>query len=42
MVFSSLLNEGSVDDDFVVALPDNGRADLGEEIPKRGYKIFFD
>ncbi len=24
-----------VDADFVVALPDNGRGDLGEEIPKR-------
>ncbi len=31
-----------VDADFVVALPDNGRGDLGEEIPKGGYKIFFD
>ncbi|MEI8328681.1 MAG: hypothetical protein WCG14_01585 [Chlamydiia bacterium] len=31
-----------VDPDFVVALPDNGRGDLGEEIPKGGYKIFFD
>lgn len=31
-----------VDADFVVALPDNGRGDLSEEIPKGGYKIFFD
>ncbi len=31
-----------VDADFVVALPDNRRGDLGEEIPKGGYKIFFD
>ena len=31
-----------VDADFVVFLPDNGRGDLGEEIPKGGYKIFFD
>ena len=31
-----------VDADFVVCLPDNGRGDLSEEIPKRGYKIFFD
>jgi hypothetical protein len=31
-----------VDADFVVALPDNGRRDLSEEIPKGGYKIFFD
>ena len=31
-----------VDADFVVALPDNGRDDLGEEIPKGGYKVFFD
>jgi hypothetical protein len=31
-----------VDADFVVALPDNGRGDLGEEIPKGGYKVFFD
>jgi hypothetical protein len=31
-----------VDADFVVALPDNGRGDLGEEIPKGGYKLFFD
>lgn len=31
-----------VDADFVVCLPDNGRGDLGEEIPKGGYKIFFD
>ena len=30
-----------VDADFVVALPDNGRGDLGEEIPKGGYKVFF-
>jgi hypothetical protein len=31
-----------VDADFVVALPDNGRGDIGEEIPKGGYKVFFD
>ncbi len=31
-----------VDADSVVFLPDNGRGDLGEEIPKGGYKIFFD
>ncbi len=31
-----------VDADFVVALPDNGRGDLGEEIPKGGCKVFFD
>ena len=31
-----------VDADFVVCLPDNGRGDIGEEIPKGGYKIFFD
>lgn len=31
-----------IDADFVVALPDNGRGDLGEEIPKGGYKVFFD
>jgi hypothetical protein len=31
-----------VDADFVVALADNGRDDLGEEIPKGGFKIFFD
>ena len=30
-----------VDADFVVALPDNGRGDLCEEIPKGGYKVFF-
>jgi hypothetical protein len=30
-----------VDADFVVALPDNGRGDISEEIPKGGYKIFF-
>jgi hypothetical protein len=31
-----------VDADFVVALPDNGRDDLREEIPKGGYRVFFD
>ncbi len=31
-----------VDADFVVALPDNGRDDIGEKIPKGGYKVFFD
>lgn len=31
-----------VDADFVVWLPDNGRGDLGEEIPKGGFKVFFD
>jgi hypothetical protein len=30
-----------VDADFVVALPDNGRGDLGEEIPKGEYRVFF-
>ena len=34
--------ELEVDADFVVALPDNGRGDFGEEIPKGGYKVFFD
>jgi hypothetical protein len=36
------ISELEVDADFVVALPDNGRGDLGEEIPKGGYKVFFD
>jgi hypothetical protein len=31
-----------VDADFVVCLPDNRRGDLGEEIPKGGYRVFFD
>lgn len=31
-----------VDADFVVALPDNGRGDLSEEIPEGGHKVFFD
>lgn len=31
-----------VDADFVLALPDNGRGDLREEIPKGGYRVFFD
>ncbi|MBY0529608.1 MAG: hypothetical protein K2P51_05395 [Rhabdochlamydiaceae bacterium] len=31
-----------IDADCVVFLPDNGRGDLGEEIPKGGYKVFFD
>ena len=31
-----------VDADFVVCLPDNGRGDIGEEIPKGGYRVFFD
>jgi hypothetical protein len=31
-----------VDADFVVCLPDNGRDDLSEEVPKGGYRIFFD
>lgn len=30
-----------VDADFVVALPDNGRGDLMEEVPKGGYKVFY-
>jgi len=30
-----------VDADFVVALPDNGRGDLIEEVPKGGYKVFY-
>ncbi|MFI0435828.1 MAG: hypothetical protein ACH350_08935 [Parachlamydiaceae bacterium] len=36
------ISELEVDADFVVALPDNGRGDLGKEIPKGGYKVFFD
>jgi hypothetical protein len=36
------ISELEVDADFVVALPDNGRGDLREEIPKGGYKVFFD
>lgn len=31
-----------VDADFVVALPDNGRGDFSEEIPKGRYRVFFD
>lgn len=31
-----------IDADFVVALPDNGRGDLMEEVPKGGYKVFYD
>ena len=30
-----------IDADFVVALPDNGRGDLMEEVPKGGYKVFY-
>lgn len=36
------ISELKVDADFVVALPDNGRGDLSEEIPKEGYRVFFD
>ncbi len=36
------ISEIEVDADFVVALPYNGRGDLSEEIPKGGYKVFFD
>ena len=39
---SDQIDELEVDADFVVALPDNGRGDLSEEIPKGGYKVFFD
>ena len=31
-----------VDADLGVWLADNGRGDLGEEIPKGGFKVFFD
>lgn len=30
-----------IDADFVVALPDNGRGDFSEEIPKGGYRVVF-
>ena len=30
-----------VDADLVVALPDNRRGDLSEEIPKGEYRVFF-
>lgn len=38
------ISELEVDADFVVALPllDNGRGDFNEEIPKGGYRVFFD
>lgn len=36
------ISELEVDADFVVALPDNGRGDFTEEIPKGRYRIFFD
>ena len=39
---SDQIDELEVDADFVVALPDNGRGDLNEEIPKGGYRVFFD
>ena len=35
------ISELEVDADFVVALPDNERGDLSEEIPKGGCKVFF-
>ncbi len=35
------ISELEVDADFVVALSDNERGDLSEEIPKGGYKVFF-
>lgn len=39
---SDQIDELEIDADFVVALPDNGRDDLSEEIPKGEYKVFFD
>lgn len=36
------ISELEVDADFVVALPDNGRGDFNEKIPKGGYRVFFD
>lgn len=39
---SDQIDELEVDADFVVCLPDNGRDDLSEEIPKGGYRVFFD
>lgn len=39
---ADIISELEVNADFVVALPDNGRGDLGEEIPKGGYRVFFD
>ncbi len=30
-----------IDADFVIALPDNGRGDLAEEVPQGGYKVFY-
>lgn len=36
------IDEVEVDADFIVCLPDNGRDDLSEEIPKGGYRVFFD
>lgn len=38
---SDQIDELEVDADFVVCLPDNGRDDLSEEIPKGGYRVFF-
>lgn len=37
-----LIDELEIDADFIVALPDNGRGDLSEEIPKGGYRVSFD
>jgi|GEM_PF-5588348 hypothetical protein len=39
---SDQIDELEVAADFVVCLPDNGRDDLSEEIPKGGYRVFFD
>ena len=36
------INSLEIDADCVVYLPDNGRGDLIEEIPKGGYKVFYD
>jgi hypothetical protein len=36
------IEELEIDADFVVCLPDNGRDDFSEEIPKGGYRVFFD
>jgi hypothetical protein len=38
---SDQIDELEIDADFVVTLPDNGRGDLSEEIPKGGYRIFL-
>lgn len=36
------ISDLEVDADFIVALPDNGRGDFNEAIPKGGYRVFFD